>query len=86
MLLHTLYALIFHSKGDIRKCSYEIKWKDGENEFSTFAAVIGPSEASIDTTNKDSASIDLPNHSLKLMLPANEEVLKYFKRYSKFYL
>ena len=73
-------------KGDIRKCSYEIKWKDGENEFSTFAAVIGPSEASIDTTNKDSASIDLPNHSLKLMLPANEEVLKYFKRYSKFYI
>ena len=73
-------------KGDIRKCSYEIKWKDGENEFSTFAAVIGPSETSIDTTNKDSASIDLPNHSLKLMLPANEEVLKYFKRYSKFYI
>ena len=73
-------------KGNIRKCSYEIKWKDGENEFSTFAAVIGPSEASIDTTNKDSASIDLPNHSLKLMLPANEEVLKYFKRYSKFYI
>ena len=73
-------------KGDIRKCSYEIKWKDGKNEFSTFAAVIGPSEASIDTTNKDSASIDLPNHSLKLMLPANEEVLKYFKRYSKFYI
>lgn len=73
-------------KGDIRKCSYEIKWKDGENEFSTFAAVTGPSEDSIDTINKDSASIDLPNHSLKLMLPANEEVLKYFKRYSKFYI
>ena len=73
-------------KGDIRKCSYEIKWKDGENEFSTFAAATGPSEDSIDTINKDSASIDLPNHSLKLMLPANEEVLKYFKRYSKFYI
>ena len=73
-------------KGNIRKCNYEIKWKDGENEFSTFAAVIGPSEASINTTNKDSASIDLPNHSLKLMLPAKEEVLKYFKRYSKFYI
>ena len=73
-------------KGDIRKCSYEIKWKDGKNEFSTFAAVIGPSEAKIDTTNKDSVSIDMPNYSLKLMLPANEEVLKYFKRYSKFYI
>ena len=73
-------------KGDIRKCSYEIKWKDGKNEFSTFAAVIGPSEAKINTTNKDSVSIDMPNYSLKLMLPANEEVLKYFKRYSKFYI
>ena len=73
-------------KGDIRKCSYEIKWKDGKNEFSTFAAVIGPSEAKINTTNKDSVSVDMPNYSLKLMLPANEEVLKYFKRYSKFYI
>ena len=74
-------------KGDIRKCSYEIKWKNEEgNIVSSYASVIGPSEAKIDTTNKDSASIDLPNHSLKLMLPANEEVLKYFKRYSKFYI
>lgn len=74
-------------KGDIRKCSYEIKWKNTEGKLlSTFASVIGPSEVKIDTTNKDSASIDMPNHSLKLMLPANEEVLKYFKRYSKFYI
>ena len=74
-------------KGNIRKCSYEIKWKNTEGKLlSTFASVIGPSEAKIDTTNKDSASIDMPNHSLKLMLPANEEVLKYFKRYSKFYI
>ena len=74
-------------KGDIRKCSYEIKWKNEEGHIiSSYASVIGPSEAKIDTTNKDSASIDLPNHSLKLMLPANEEVLKYFKRYSKFYI
>jgi hypothetical protein len=74
-------------KGDIRKCSYEIKWKNEEGHIvSSYASVIGPSEAKINTTNKDSASVDMPNHSLKLMLPANEEVLKYFKRYSKFYI
>jgi hypothetical protein len=73
-------------KGNIRKCNYEIKWKSGNEEFSTYAAIIGPSETKIEVTNKDSASFDLPNHSLKLMLPATTEVLAYFKRYSKFYI
>lgn len=74
-------------KGDIRKCSYQINWKDQENKiYSTYAAITGPSESKIETTNKDSASIDLPNHSLKLMLPATKAVLEYFKRYAKFYI
>ena len=74
-------------KGDIRKCSYEIKWKDAEgNEFSTFAAIRGPVETKIDSLNKNNYSMDLPNYSLHLMLPATKDVLTYFKRYSKFYI
>ena len=74
-------------KGDIRKCSYQISWKDeSDNTHSTYAAVTGPSEKKIDTTIKESVSLDTPNHSLTMMLPATVEVLAYFKRYSKFYI
>lgn len=74
-------------KGNIRKCSYEIKWQDKNGDrFSTMAAVRGPTETSMDSTKITSASIDLPNHSLNLLLPATKEVLEYFIRYSKFYL
>jgi len=30
--------------------------------------------------------VDRPNHSLHILMPKNEDTLKYFKRYSKFYL
>lgn len=74
-------------KGDIRKCSYEIKWcNENGNEFSTFAAVRGPVETKIDSININTSNMDIPNHTLHLLLPANKEVLEYFKRYSKFYL
>lgn len=74
-------------KGDIRKCSYQIAWKDEkDNKCITYAAVTGPSEKKIDTTNSEGISFDVPNHSLTMMLPATKEVLSYFKRYSKFYI
>lgn len=73
-------------KGDARKCNYKINWvKDGK-EFSTYAAVRGPVETKINSTNVNNTSIDLPNHTLYLMLPATKEVLEYFIRYSRFYL
>ena len=74
-------------KGDIRKCSYQITWKSetGE-EYTAYAAVIGPSEQTIDTIKTEGISLDVPNHSLTMMLPATIEVLSYFKRYSKFYI
>lgn len=74
-------------KGDIRKCSYQINWKDESgNTLSTYAAITGPNERNIDTTKSDNISLDMPNHSLTMMLPATKEVLTYFKRYSKFYI
>ncbi len=30
--------------------------------------------------------MDTPNHSLNILMPKNEHTLKYFRRYSKFYL
>lgn len=74
-------------RGDIRKCNYEIKWKDDEGkELSTFAAVRGPIETKLNSINTNGASMDLPNHTLYLMLPATKEVLEHFVRYTKFYL
>ena len=74
-------------KGNIRKCNYQITWKNEKgNKCITYAAVTGPSEKKIDTTVKESVSLDVPNHSLIMMLPATKEVLSYFKRYSKFYI
>lgn len=74
-------------KGDIRKCSYQITWKDEkDNKCITYAAVTGPSEKKIDNTNSEGINFDVPNHSLTMMLPATKEVLSYFKRYSKFYI
>ena len=74
-------------KGDIRKCNYEIKWTNENGEMvSTYAAIRGPVEAKIDSTNINNANMDLPNHSLKMLLPATAETMTYFKRYSKFYI
>ena len=70
-------------RGDIRKCSYEIELEDGSK---TYAAIRGPVETKIDYIQKHGISVDNPNHSLNILLPKNESTLKYFKRYSKFYL
>lgn len=74
-------------KGNIRKCNYEIKWKDSKSNIkSTFAAIIGPKETKIDSTQTNGISLDSPNHSLNLLLPMNDDTLNQFKRYSEFYL
>ena len=73
-------------RGDIRKCSYEIAWEDEDGIHKTYAAVRGPVETKINFIQKHGISIDTPNHSLSILMPKNEETLKYFKRYQKFYL
>ena len=73
-------------RGDIRKCSYTIDWEDEEGRHSTYAAVRGPVETKINFIQKHGISVDEPNHSLNILMPKNEETLKYFQRYSKFYL
>ena len=74
-------------RGDIRKCSYQISWKDEENQtYTTYAAIRGPVETKINYIQKHDISLDNPNYSLNLLLPLNDHTIKYFKRYRKFYL
>ena len=74
-------------RGDIRKCSYEIKYTDDEGvTHSIYAAVRGPVETKINYIQKHGISVDTPNHSLNLLMPKNEYTIEYFKRYKKFYL
>ena len=74
-------------RGEIRKCSYQISWKDDDGNIrSTFAAVRGPVETKINYIQKHKISVDEPNYSLHILMPRNERTMKQFKRYSKFYL
>lgn len=74
-------------KGDIRKCNYQIKWKNENNEIESVWVVLkGPTETKIDSVQKDGNFIDIPNRSLQILMPKNESTLKYFQRYSKFYI
>ena len=73
-------------RGDIRKCSHEIIWEDEDGLHKTHAAIRGPVETKIDYIQKHGISVDNPNFSLNILMPKTEEALKYFKRYSKFYL
>ena len=74
-------------RGDIRKCSYEVSWVDENGEMqSTYLAIRGPVETKINFIQKNGISLDVPNHSLNILMPKNEHTLKHFRRYSKFYL
>lgn len=73
-------------RGDIRKCQYQINWEDEDGQHSTYCAVRGPVETKINYIQKHGISVDNPNYSLNILLPRTEEILKYFRRYSKFYL
>lgn len=77
---------VAYFRGDIRKCSYQISWEDEDGIHSSYVAVRGPVETKINYIQKHQISIDTPNHSLNIYMPRTEAALKYFKRYSKFYL
>lgn len=75
-------------KGDIRRCSYEVLWKDEETDAieTTYMAIQGPVETRIMSVSKNDINADVPNHSLHMLIPANEKTLKFFKRYAEFIL
>ena len=74
-------------RGEIRKCLYEIAWKDQEDEIQTcYAAVNGPDGTKIKSLQKAGFNMDLPNYTLSLLLPNTQATREYFTRYAKFYL
>lgn len=74
-------------RGDIRRCSYEVQWKDKNGDLKrTYIAVRGPVEDKINYIQKHGISVDTPNYSLSILMPENRDTIDYFKRYSKFYL
>lgn len=74
-------------RGAIRRCSYSINWVDEDgNLHSSFAAVRGPVETKINYIQKHGISVDNPNYSLHILMPRTDAIVKYFERYSKFYL
>ena len=73
-------------RGDIRKCSHELVWHDEEGAHRTFAAIRGPVETKINYIQKHGISVDTPNYSLNILMPKSDSAVKYFQRYSKFYL
>lgn len=73
-------------RGDIRKCDYEIAWEEDGQRKRSFVAIRGPIETTIKNKIVHNISIDLPNYTITFMIPKNEDTLKAFKRYSKFYL
>lgn len=78
---------IAYFRGEIRRCDYQINWLDEDgNEQATYAAIRGPVETKINFIQKHSISVDEPNYSLHILMPRNEKTMKYFTRYSKFYL
>ena len=74
-------------KGDIRKCNYWVNWEDEYGRLHhTWFAIRGPVETAINSMQKSNFSIDLPNHTLHILMPKNEHTLKRFQRYAKFYI
>ena len=74
-------------RGEIRRCRYTIIYKDENGvEHMTHAAIRGPVETKINYIQKSGISVDRPNFSLHILLPASQNNLNYFNRYKKFYL
>lgn len=78
---------IAYFRGEIRRADYKINWLDEDGkEWSSYAAIRGPVETKINFIQKHQIGVDEPNYSLHVYLPRNEQTMKQFKRYSKFYL
>lgn len=74
-------------RGMIRRCNYQIKWEDEDgNLHSSYVVVRGPVETKIDSYEKHGRVLDMPNYSINVLMPSNEDTIVAFRRYTKFYL
>lgn len=73
-------------RGEIRRCRHIIKFRDqaGIPKF-TWAAIRGPVETQIDSIQKNQDRVDVPNLTLNILVPLNNDTLHAFdKRYYRF--
>jgi len=64
-----------------------VRWKDDLGKIhGSWIAIRGPVETKINFIQKNGISVDNPNHTLNILMTKDEETLKYFKRYAKFYI
>lgn len=73
-------------RGDIRRCRYILRFLTDDGLQEVYAAVRGPVETKINFIQKNQISLDVPNHSLNILMPINEKTINYFKRYNKFFI
>lgn len=71
-------------RAEIRRCKYQLKWKDEEGEHSSYAYIRGPVETRIESIQKNGISVDVPNESLEIYIPYTESAKKFFQRYARF--
>ena len=72
-------------RGDIRRCSYKISIPGVDSEGNIvakeiYAAIIGPQQSNIQTTNYDGISHDMLNNTITLLVPKNEATVAFFNR------
>lgn len=72
-------------RSEIRICRYIIKFKDEQGKTKyTWAAIRGPVETQIDSIQKNQIRLDVPNLTLNILLPRNDDTLPIFDRYTRF--
>lgn len=74
-------------RAEIRRCKYQLQWiNEFEQEINTWAYIRGPVETKVNFIQKLGISVDTPNWTLDIYIPATEENKKKFHdRYEKFY-
>lgn len=72
-------------RAEIRLCRYIIKFRDinGVPKY-TWAAIRGPVETQIESIQKNQDRVNVPNLTLNILLPRNEDTLFAFDRYMRF--
>ena len=74
-------------RAEIRRCKHQIKWVDenSNTEVSTWCYVRGPVETKINFIQKSGISVDTPNWTLEIYMPATQDNIEKFKdRYARF--
>ena len=75
-------------RAEIRRCKYKLQWidEDTKEKHEVYAYIRGPVETKVNFIQKAGISVDVPNESLVIYVPASEENLLYFQRYARFML